>query len=51
MRMLNPWLMNHWPRLAGILMQGTVLGVLLFVAVLVLLAFDGSVRLFRYQGF
>lgn len=39
------------PRLMGMLIQGLVLGLLLFLAAIMLLAFDGSARLFRYQGY
>jgi len=35
----------------GIILQGLILGILLFFAVVGLLALQGGARLFRYQGF
>lgn len=43
--------MNKWARLAGALVQGLVLALLLVVALYVMSSFDESARLFRYQGF
>lgn len=37
--------------LVGQCLQGLVLGVLLFFALLVLMEMHGAARLFRYQGF
>lgn len=42
---------STWPWRAGQIAQGLVLGVLLFIAVLGLIALSGSVTVFRYQGY
>lgn len=41
----------RWSWLLGVLLRGTVLGLLLCMAVVILLAFQADARLFRYQGF
>ena len=43
--------MNRFARLAGICLQGLVLGLLLFLALMKLLALESGARVFRYQGF
>jgi hypothetical protein len=43
--------MTRWPRIAGAVLQGCVLGVLVVFAILVLLGFEADARLFRYQGY
>ncbi len=42
--------MNKW-YLLGTVLQGTMLGVLVVVALLLLLGFQADERLFRYQGY
>ncbi len=41
----------RWARLAGRILQALVLGVLLFLAILKLLAIHSNARVFHYQGF
>ncbi len=41
---------DRW-RKFGALTQGLVLGVLLFIAILVLFSASGDARIFQYQGF
>ena len=43
--------MSHWPRLCGALMQGAILGVLLFLAIMKMAGMAMDARVFRYQGF
>ena len=43
--------MDRKGRFAGICLQGLILGILLFIAVVMLFAMQSDVRLFRYQGF
>jgi len=42
---------RNWTYLAGQCLQGLTLGILLFMALLILLEMHGAARLFRYQGF
>ncbi len=44
-------LARRWPRAAGILIQGLVLGIGLALAISQLVAVAGDARIFRYQGF
>jgi hypothetical protein len=41
----------RWPRLAGIIAQGLVLGPLLLIAFIKLISVAGDLTPFRYQGF
>ena len=43
--------MKNWTYMTGAVVQGFVLGLLLFLALTTLLAVAGDVRLFRYQAF
>lgn len=43
--------MNLPARPTGILLQGIILGILLFLALLVMASLDEGMRIFRYQGF
>ena len=40
-----------WSRLVGVLLQGLILGTLLFIAVVNLVVASGGVRIFRYETF
>jgi hypothetical protein len=42
---------GRWARVTGIVLQGVTLGVLLFGALVMLLAVQADARLFRYQVF
>jgi hypothetical protein len=43
--------MKGWAYVMGVVLRGSVLGLLLCLAILILLAFQTDARLFRYQGF
>lgn len=42
---------SRWPRIAGVLLQGLVLGIGLALAITQIVAIVGDARIFRYQGF
>ena len=43
--------MTHWARIVGICIQGLVLGLLLFQAILYLAGTVSGAKAFQYQGF
>jgi hypothetical protein len=43
--------LSRWPHLAGMVIQGLILGIGVALAITQLVAVVGQARVFRYQGF
>lgn len=43
--------MKRWLKVSGIVIQGLILGTLLFFAVIQIITMASGARIFRYQGF